>query len=70
MTSDRPDTPITWNQLPTTVRNYLTAHRTKDVASAITVFAGNAGDFPGGAADSHFRFTLDGALLSRLVIEP
>ncbi|MGE2714616.1 nuclear transport factor 2 family protein [Mycolicibacterium litorale] len=28
------------------------------------------GDFPGGVADLHFRFTLDGALISRLVIEP
>ena len=28
------------------------------------------GDFPGGVADLHYRFTLDGALISRLVIEP
>jgi ketosteroid isomerase-like protein len=28
------------------------------------------GDFPGGIADLHFRFTLDGELISRLVIEP
>ena len=28
------------------------------------------GDFPGGVADLHFRFTLDGALIRRLVIEP
>lgn len=28
------------------------------------------GDFPGGVADLHFRFALDGALISRLVIEP
>ncbi len=28
------------------------------------------GNFPGGTADLHFRFTLDGALISRLVIEP
>ncbi|MFG1933434.1 nuclear transport factor 2 family protein [Mycobacterium sp. NPDC048908] len=28
------------------------------------------GNFPGGVADLHFRFTLDGALISRLVIEP
>jgi hypothetical protein len=28
------------------------------------------GDFPGGVADLHFRFTLDGALINRLVIEP
>lgn len=28
------------------------------------------GDFPGGVADLHYRFTLDGALIGRLVIEP
>ena len=28
------------------------------------------GDFPGGVADLHFRFTTDGALITRLVIEP
>ena len=28
------------------------------------------GDFPGGAADLHFRFTLDDNRISRLVIEP
>jgi hypothetical protein len=28
------------------------------------------GDFPGGVADLHFRFTLDGGSISRLVIEP
>ena len=28
------------------------------------------GDFPGGVADLHYRFTLDGTLISRLVIEP
>jgi hypothetical protein len=28
------------------------------------------GNFPGGVADLHYRFTLDGAVISRLVIEP
>jgi hypothetical protein len=28
------------------------------------------GDFPGGVADLHYRFTLDGERISRLVIEP
>lgn len=28
------------------------------------------GNFPGGVADLHYRFTLDGASISRLVIEP
>lgn len=28
------------------------------------------GDFPGGVADLHYRFTLNNALISRVVIEP
>ena len=28
------------------------------------------GDFPGGVADLHYRFTLNDALISRVVIEP
>jgi hypothetical protein len=28
------------------------------------------GDFPGGSADLHYRFTLDGGSISRLTIEP
>ncbi|MGF0319686.1 nuclear transport factor 2 family protein [Nocardia fluminea] len=28
------------------------------------------GNFPGGAVDLHYRFTLDGTSISRLVIEP
>ena len=28
------------------------------------------GDFPGGVADLHYRFTLEGGRISRLVIEP
>lgn len=28
------------------------------------------GDFPGGVADLHYRFTFDGSLISRVVIEP
>lgn len=28
------------------------------------------GNFPGGVADLHYRFTMDGELISRLVIEP
>jgi hypothetical protein len=28
------------------------------------------GNFPGGVADLHYRFTLDGTVLSRVVIEP
>ena len=110
----------TWNALPTVVTTYLTAHRARDVATAIRAFTDDAavtdeghtfhgrdaigswlasagseytftteftgattvapthidvvqrleGDFPGGMADLHYRFTLDGDLISRLVIEP
>lgn len=28
------------------------------------------GDFPGGVADLHYRFTLDGTVINRVVIEP
>ncbi|MFG1801416.1 nuclear transport factor 2 family protein [Micromonospora carbonacea] len=28
------------------------------------------GDFPGGSADLHYRFTMDGAVITRLTIEP
>jgi len=28
------------------------------------------GNFPGGVADLHYRFTMDGALISRVMIEP
>ncbi|RIV38046.1 nuclear transport factor 2 family protein [Micromonospora radicis] len=28
------------------------------------------GDFPGGVVDLHYRFTLNGALINRLTIEP
>ncbi|WP_199255156.1 nuclear transport factor 2-like protein [Mycolicibacterium mengxianglii] len=113
-------TSTTWDALPAVVTTYLTAHRTRDVATAIRAFTENAavtdeghtvhgrdaiaawlgsagteytfiteftgatttdaghvdvlqrleGDFPGGVADLHYRFTLDGELISRLVIEP
>jgi hypothetical protein len=50
---------------------------TNEFVSATTLDAQNIdvvqhleGDFPGGVADLHFRFTLDGALISRLEIEP
>lgn len=36
----------------------------------VDVTAHLEGDFPGGVADLHYRFTLDGASISRLVIEP
>jgi ketosteroid isomerase-like protein len=110
----------TWNALPTVVTTYLSAHRTRDVTTAISCFTADAavtdegetvhgrdaiegwlrdagseytftteftgatttdtahvdvvarleGDFPGGIADLHYRFTLAGGRISRLVIEP
>ena len=110
----------TLNALPAVVRTYLTAHRARDVATALSAFTDDAavtdeghtfhgreaiatwlgsagseftfttefigatsadaahvdvlqrlvGNFPGGVADLHYRFTLDGDLVSRLVIEP
>ena len=109
-----------WEALPETVRDYLTAHRTNDVAAALERFAPAAevtdeghtfrghqqiatwlntagseytytteftgatatdnghvdvvqrlvGNFPGGVADLHYRFTLDGPAITELVIEP
>ena len=38
--------------------------------TTVDVEAHLEGNFPGGVADLHYRFTLDGALISRLVIEP
>lgn len=50
---------------------------TTEFIGATTVDAGHVdvlerleGNFPGGIADLHYRFTLDGALINRLVIEP
>jgi len=110
----------TWNALPAVVTTYLTAHRARDVTTAISTFADDAavtdeghtyrgrdaigtwlgsaggeytftteftgattadpahvdvvqrleGNFPGGVADLHYRFTLDCDAISRLVIEP
>lgn len=110
----------TWTALPAVVTTYVTAHRVRDVATAINSFTSDAavtdeghtfrgreaietwlgsaggqytftteftgatmtdaahvdvvqrleGNFPGGVANLHYRFTLDGHLISRLVIEP
>jgi hypothetical protein len=49
---------------------------TTDVTGATTTDAGVEvrqhleGDFPGGVADLRYRFTLDGTVISRVVIEP
>ena len=119
MTVNKLEPVMSWDELPATITTYLTAHKARDVATAITAFTADAvvtdeghtyrgrdnignwlrnaasgftfttefvgatgnservdvvqhleGDFPGGIADLHFRFTLDRALISRLVIEP
>jgi ketosteroid isomerase-like protein len=43
---------------------------TKREPAQVDVVQHLEGDFPGGTADLHFRFTTDAALISRLVIEP
>ncbi|KUI32997.1 DUF4440 domain-containing protein [Mycobacterium sp. IS-1742] len=45
-------------------------HSTMAGAAHADVVQHLEGDFPGGVADLHYRFTLDGELISRLVIEP
>lgn len=120
MTVDKQETATSWDELPATIATYLTAHKERDVATAVAAFTADAvvtdegqtyrgideirgwlnsagteytfttdfvgatvldparidvvqhleGNFPGGVADLHFRFTTDGALISRLVIEP
>jgi ketosteroid isomerase-like protein len=39
-------------------------------AGSVDVLQHLEGDFPGGVVDLHYRFTLDGGLIGRLVIEP
>lgn len=39
-------------------------------ADTVDVLQHLEGNFPGGVADLHFRFAMDGALIRRLVIEP
>ncbi|TFV59399.1 nuclear transport factor 2 family protein [Mycobacterium sp. PS03-16] len=49
---------------------------TTEITGATTTDAGVdvgqhlEGNFPGGVADLHYRFTLDGTVISRVVIEP
>ncbi|OHU24773.1 hypothetical protein BKG77_15185 [Mycobacteroides chelonae] len=52
--------------------NIYTSEFTGATTTDTTIDVGQhlEGDFPGGVVDLHFRFTLDGALISRLVIEP
>ena len=113
------DAPTNWDELPETVKTYLTAHDNGENARVLATFTADAvvtdeghdhagrehieawlngpageftytteflsattldvnhvdvlqrleGNFPGGLADLHYRFTMDGALIGRLVIE-
>ncbi|WP_439028886.1 nuclear transport factor 2 family protein [Gordonia terrae] len=49
-----------------------TSEFTGAITTATTIDVGQhlEGNFPGGVADLHYRFALDGSLISRLVIEP
>jgi ketosteroid isomerase-like protein len=61
-----------WLDGPASEYTYTTEFTNATTADAATVDVMQhlEGDFPGGVADLHFRFALDGALISRLVIEP
>jgi hypothetical protein len=113
-------TGISWDELPAAILAYLTAHRARDVETAVEAYTVDAvvidesrtyrgreeirtwlgraggeytfttefvsatriggarydvvqhleGNFPGGVVDLHFRFTLDGTSISRLVVKP
>ena len=115
-----PDAQTQWDELPETIKTYLTTRTARQGATVLAAFTADAvvtdeghdhhghqeinswltgsaaeytytteftsattadagtvdvvqhleGNFPGGVADLHFRFTLEGALISRLVIEP
>jgi hypothetical protein len=63
---------VAWLSGPASEYTYTT-----EFISATTVDTANfdivqrlEGDFPGGVADLHYRFSMDGALIRRLVIEP
>ena len=42
----------------------------RETGAAVDVGQHLEGDFPGGVADLHYRFTIDGTVISRVVIEP
>ena len=68
---------------PDEIEDWLTASVSESEYTYTTEFTGATtsgttvdvvqhleGNFPGGVVDLHYRFTLDGALIDRLVIEP
>lgn len=61
-----------WLTGPASEFTYTTEFKSAATAGAdnVDVLQRLEGNFPGGVADLHYRFTLDGALISRLVIEP
>ncbi|MDG4766006.1 nuclear transport factor 2 family protein [Solwaraspora sp. WMMD406] len=48
--------------------DFVSAHRIGD--THVDVVQHLEGNFPGGSADLHYRFDLDGAVITRLVIAP
>jgi ketosteroid isomerase-like protein len=42
MTVDKQETATSWDELPATITTYLTAHRERDVATAVTAFTADA----------------------------
>ncbi|MEU5907182.1 hypothetical protein ABZ780_22800 [Micromonospora sp. NPDC047467] len=59
---------ISWEDLPAPIRAYLPAHQARDTEAAISVFAADAAVTDEGR--TYYRFALEGALITRLVIEP
>lgn len=61
----------TWVATAAAEYTYTTAF-TGATANAESVVVGQhlEGNFPGGVADLHYRFTLDGTVINRVVIEP
>lgn len=61
-----------WLNGPASEFSYTTefSGATATDADRVDVVQRLEGNFPGGVADLHYRFTMDGALISRLVIEP
>ncbi|BBZ18533.1 nuclear transport factor 2 family protein [Mycolicibacterium gadium] len=73
MTTDKQQTPTSWDELSATITTYLTAHEARDVTTAISTFTADAVVTDEGQTYrgiDEIRFTTDRALISRLVIEP
>lgn len=61
----------TWVATEAAEYTYTTAFTGATITGAgVDVGQHLEGDFPGGVADLHYRFTLDGTVISGVVIEP